>query len=473
MHFTVTSNLIEGMLVGKTVVGIREGYYTYGKQLNADDIKFLSKQGVEGLYILESEPKQVITNSLIQECLNATREMNVDAILRVAPKLAEEMISSENRLVDIRSERTYDDYLQYHCFYTAVYAVMVGVKLGLEKSLIEKLSLCGLLHDIGITRVDREILNKTEKLSNEEFDCIKEHTKLGVEILENDCRISTLVKETVLHHHENVNGTGYPGGLTDNNISILDKILRVADSYDALVAKRPYREPMSNAEAQLYLMGGKKILFDEKVVDAFVSVVAPFPTGIEVNLSNGESGVVLQQTKDLWKPVVSIERKGIVDLSTSSEYTNVVINDSLPANMNLQELERAQENRLASKPKKKILIVDDVFVSLVYTKALLENDFDVVISLGGKEAFTKIAVEKPDLILLDYEMPEMNGVKMVQEMNNMGFYVPIIFLTGKSNSEVVKMCHKCGAVDYILKPANAVYLKKRIEIALGELIELN
>jgi len=112
------------------------------------------------------------------------------------------------------------------------------------------------------------------------------------------------------------------------------------------------------------------------------------------------------------------------------------------------------------------MIVDDVFVSIAYTKLALGKNYDIVSCLGGSNAVAMALAEKPDLILMDYEMPDLNGVTAVNEIHKLGLHMPVIFLTGKCDKETVRACGHCGAVDYILKPANPVYLQTRVNMAL-------
>ena len=112
------------------------------------------------------------------------------------------------------------------------------------------------------------------------------------------------------------------------------------------------------------------------------------------------------------------------------------------------------------------MIVDDVFVSIAYTKLALGDEYDIITCLGGSKAATMAVAEKPDLILMDYEMPDIDGVTAVNEIHRLGLHMPIIFLTGKCNKETVRACGHCGATDYILKPANPVYLQARVSMAL-------
>jgi len=226
-------------------------------------------------------------------------------------------------------------------------------------SQLQELALASLLHDIGLIMSDQSVLTKKEALTPTEYEQIKKHSLNGYELIKNNTHISSAVQDAVLHHHENANGTGYPEKLAEDHISPYARILHVVDVYDAIMSKRPYKNGMSNADAMNYLIGGKMILFDEQIVDKFLEILVPYPTGIEIRLSNDEIGQVIGQTADHKRPLIYLAaRQAIINLVTSTSYRDITI---------LNDVE--YEN------KKKVMIVDDVFVSIAYTKLALGDNY--------------------------------------------------------------------------------------------------
>jgi len=258
-----------------------------------------------------------------------------------------------------KSIRTYDDYLLHHSICVAVYSVSVGIHMRMTDSQLQELALASLLHDIGLIMSDQSVLTKKEALTPTEYEQIKKHSLNGYELIKNNTHISSAVQDAVLHHHENANGTGYPEKLAEDHISPYARILHVVDVYDAIMSKRPYKNGMSNADAMNYLIGGKMILFDEQIVDKFLEILVPYPTGIEIRLSNDEIGQVIGQTADHKRPLIYLAaRQAIINLVTSTSYRDITI---------LNDVE--YEN------KKKVMIVDDVFVSIAYTKLALGDNY--------------------------------------------------------------------------------------------------
>ncbi|MBG7617546.1 MAG: diguanylate cyclase, partial [Chloroflexi bacterium] len=171
--------------------------------------------------------------------------------------------------VDIKDNYTYG-----HSRKVSEYAVALAEKLRLPKEKIETIRAAGLLHDIGKIGVPDSILSKPETLNDDEWEMVKKHPELGVEILK---RVEELVSclPPILHHHEYFNGSGYPQGLSGNNIPLEARILSIADAYDAITSPRPYRKQLSMVEAIEELTRCSDSQFDPELVKLFTEVVEP------------------------------------------------------------------------------------------------------------------------------------------------------------------------------------------------------
>ena len=143
---------------------------------------------------------------------------------------------------------------------------------------IDDIGVAATLHDIGKVAIPDDVLNKPGRLTNEEFDKIKEHTIIGHKILENTNSenltddILEYAKEITLHHHEKYDGSGYPDGLKEEEINIISRIMSVIDVYDALVNKRIYKDAMPYNEVEEYIISQSEKIFDPKVVNVFINV---------------------------------------------------------------------------------------------------------------------------------------------------------------------------------------------------------
>lgn len=164
-----------------------------------------------------------------------------------------------------------DNYTSGHSQRVAGISVAIAAELGMTKPEIEQIRLAGLIHDIGKIGVREAVLNKPGKVNDEEYQHILSHSKIGEHILTPIVEDEAILK-AVRHHHERYDGTGYPDGLSGEEIPLAARILAVADTYDAIISGRPYRQPESIPAACAEIKSHKGSQFDSRVVDAFLRI---------------------------------------------------------------------------------------------------------------------------------------------------------------------------------------------------------
>lgn len=244
-------------------------------------------------------------------------------------------------MVDIADLKSYDDCTYRHSLSVAVIALAIGLHLRMERRELQELGLCALLHDVGKVEVPLSILNKPGRLTDDEFSVIKMHPDWGAEYLLENGLVSQAVVDGVRHHHERLDGYGYPTGLHGIEIPLYSRIITVADVYDALTATRPYRRPIQPSEAAEYLMGNCNTCFDQKIVEAFLQSVQMYPIGSCVSLSNGQKCVVINNRHALRPKVRMLEEPYTeLDLFEDSALYNTVIAFSYHS---VEEMREAQE----------------------------------------------------------------------------------------------------------------------------------
>lgn len=165
-----------------------------------------------------------------------------------------------------------DPYTQGHSLRVGDYAADLGKRLKLSQKKLENLKMAAILHDIGKIGIDESILNKPGKLTDEEFDKIKQHPQNGVKIIQ-DIAVLNEVSRIIMDHHEKVDGTGYPNGKKGNEINTEACILGIADVYDALTSDRPYRKAMTVEQALAIIQEGKGKHFRTDLADEFIKMM--------------------------------------------------------------------------------------------------------------------------------------------------------------------------------------------------------
>jgi putative nucleotidyltransferase with HDIG domain len=263
---------------------------------------------------IESELKRAIT--VYNQSKNAIRSMfddvrmgkalDVDSAEIVVSEISASIMENSTALISLMRLKNANEYTYIHSVSVCALMIATAKAVGLNEVQCKEAGVAGLLHDIGKMSIPNAIINKTGPLTDQEFEIIRTHPQRGYSILKEQQQVTHGVLDVCLHHHEKIDGTGYPIGLKKEQISTLVRIASICDVYDAVTSNRPYKLGWDPAEA-LKKMAQWDGHFDKKIFQIFVKVIGIYPIGSFVKLENDKMGIVYQQNSiSLLKPKVKL-----------------------------------------------------------------------------------------------------------------------------------------------------------------------
>jgi putative nucleotidyltransferase with HDIG domain len=232
--------------------------------------------------------------------------IKIDEAAPLVDEICQSVARNPGAMLSLTRIKNKDDYTYLHS--VAVCALMIALGKQLNyKGDIQALGMAGLLHDVGKAAIPDEILNKPGKLTDEEFNCVMEHPKKGWGILKKSYGVDKVSLDVCLHHHEKINGKGYPEKLSGKDISLEAKMGAVCDVYDAITSNRSYKKGWEPADSLKKMAEWKDGHFDDDVFNAFVKSIGIYPVGTLIKLKSGRLAVVVEQSeKSLLQPKLKV-----------------------------------------------------------------------------------------------------------------------------------------------------------------------
>lgn len=341
MRLVMTKSLKPGSVLAQTIhnenglVLLRQGI-----TLSETMIERLTRQGITYVYIEDESTKDIYVNLAIPYDLriNATktiketfRDLKSQAftdksylfnkkekkLTTIVEQIANIITREEEAISLLADILVTDDYTFQHSLNVTIYALALGTKLKLSNKELIELGIGSILHDIGKLFIEEDILKKPDKLSDKEYEIMKQHAQLGFDYIRHHTDLPTVVAHCAYQHHERLDGSGYPRQLKDKDIHIYGKILGISDVFDAVTSNRVYREAMLPSEGLEILYAGAVSKFDKKMVELFKQSIVIYPNGITVELNDGRVGVVVRQNKHLYdRPIIRILRQDEKDIAS-------------------------------------------------------------------------------------------------------------------------------------------------------------
>ncbi|WP_455383832.1 HD-GYP domain-containing protein, partial [Acidihalobacter prosperus] len=248
--------------------------------------------------------RHAVTNLFAEARLG--KAVDVESCLPVVEEISESVARNSAALISLARLKTKDEYTYMHSVSVCALMVALARQLGLNETQTRETGLAGLLHDVGKMAMPEDVLNKPGKLTDEEFVVMKSHPERGHDILLRSGMTSEGTLDVCLHHHEKLDGSGYPHRLQGEQIGLYARMGAICDVYDAVTSNRPYKNAWDASES-LMRMAQWEGHFDPTIFQAFVKSVGIYPIGSLVKLHSGRLGVVIEQNPgSLTKPVLRV-----------------------------------------------------------------------------------------------------------------------------------------------------------------------
>ena len=235
------------------------------------------------------------------------KEMDVERVQEAGGIISDSILRNVDAMVSLTRIKKHDPYTAMHCMNVCTLVTAMAMHNGTEPAMLPMITTAALLHDVGKTRVPLEILNKPGRFESHELQEMRKHATYSGDIMREDGSFGEEQIAIAEQHHEMLDGSGYPQGLSGDAIHYFARLTAVADVYDALTAKRVYKPAMPMYQALLRIHKNKGAEFDEDVVDLFVKTLGLYPVGSLVEINTGEQAVVFEPNPtDSRRPVVAL-----------------------------------------------------------------------------------------------------------------------------------------------------------------------
>ena len=239
--------------------------------------------------------------------IKSGNKIDKETVVHTVDDILVSILRNKNALSGLRMLRKTDEYLYNHSINVCTLMVSFGKFLGFDPRFLREIGIGSLLHDIGTMKIPSAILNKKSALSEEEYSEIKKHVEYGRRILEETEGVTETSITTAYHHHERLDGSGYPNGLKGDKISYAGQAIAIIDVYDALTTKKCYRRkiPPTQALEMIYEWSGTQ--FNRELVQKFIRCIGIYPVGSLVRLKSGLIAVVVNHSEEnLLQPIVRV-----------------------------------------------------------------------------------------------------------------------------------------------------------------------
>ncbi len=316
----------------------------YNKPTKVDSIShnkklkdYLDNSVYQGPRTIKLETQKKAINVLLDINNKLENEDKIDfaGTQDVIENISTDLHESKQEIVNLIDIQNFDDHVYSHALNVGIIGMSFAKKMKLPEDLVKIIGVGGFLHDIGKIKIPFEILNKPTSLSPQELSIVRNHPRYGYEILKDSTQLDEKVKRIVLLHHERYDGTGYPFGFKGDQIDDIIGIIAMAEVYDILTTRLPYRDSVVSKEAMKSVLKGSGTHFKPELAHKFASSM----------------GILFKES--------SYYNIGDLVLLNTNEIARVTDKDSDTTSRPKVEIIRNQENKVLSKPLNVNLAMDN------------------------------------------------------------------------------------------------------------------
>ncbi len=330
MHYIKIDHLQSGMVLAKSIIGDNGSVLlSAGKEITANILSRMVEMNFQGAYI--SNPlfedisvEDIIDTDLSLQAFAALSSNNIEKASSIARKIVQDLKYKDVVNVDLLDIKSDKNYVYKHSISVCIFSVVIGLGMQLPLDTLDSLAVAGMLHDVGKLKINEKVLLSKNKFSRHDMEEMEKHPIIAFELLKDQPLVSSVSRNAILFHHENLDGSGYYHTPADQ-LGLLPRILRVADVYDSLTTLKTYREENSPAEAIEYIMANAGTLFDTEVVNIFAKKFPLYPVGFTILLSNKALAVVTNNKDNPMRPQIRLMNGTNVDLATDPNYRSAII----------------------------------------------------------------------------------------------------------------------------------------------------
>lgn len=347
MRLVNVDDLEEGMIVAKPIYNENgRCLVNIGFELNSKTIQRIGMLDYERLWIKDeydyindylSDELKLKTVRCIKSVFTgyASKKVKfdlkkIDELKEVIENVVDEIMINNQCVIQLSNLRNFNNNMYEHAVDVARVSVLIGVNMNLPKDKLVNLCEAAMLHDIGKTFIDSELVNKNTEFTKEEIDEINKHSILSYEIMKATGKFSIPSYVPSLQHHERYDGTGYPNGIKGEKINLYARIIQIANVYSNMRTGTSNTRTYSQSEVLEYFYADGSKQFDPKILKIFFDKVPIYEVGQIIKLSNGKKAFVIQNNeKALARPLLRVLDEGNtlgeeIDLSLNNNITIIL-----------------------------------------------------------------------------------------------------------------------------------------------------